>query len=322
MANRVPEFISLMRTIRDVYYREMGENIAWMKTYSNVFYAYVQQIKKATVSNVTTIVPVDETTLGDATVTVDTTSDPGKMQFSFGIPAGLKGQKGDQGQGVTIVGSDTYANIILKTDALLGDCWISTDLPGIVPPSGTAQIGDGLVPLNDNPADETEWLNVGQIRGPAGQDGLPGQDGADGQDGRDGERWWSVPSAPSAPGDIPGSEIGDFALVTSSDPATNGEYYELFGSGWVHIGHLKGNKGDRGSLWYTGSGTPSDTLGINDDLYVDIATNNYYQKASDTWGTPIGNLGATVDWSNITSIPVGMTTVSLSGTTATFTTIS
>ena len=325
MAERKPEFISLMRTIRDVYYKEMGSTVQWMKNYSNIFYAYVQQIKKATVSNVTTVVPVSDTEFGQATVIVDTTTDPSKMQFSFGVPAGLKGQKGDQGAGVSIKGSDTYANIILKTDALLGECWISTDTPAILPPSGTAAIGDGLVPLNDNPADETEWLNVGPMRGPSGSDGQPGQDGTDGVNGRDGEKWFVVPSAPSLPDDIPGAELGDLALVANVNPAINGEFYELYGDGWHHMGNLKGNTGDTGApgaLWYTGAGIPSDALGINGDLYVDTATNNYYQKASNTWGSPIGNLGATVDWSNITSIPVGMTTVSVSGDTATFTTIS
>jgi len=322
MANeRKPEFISLMRTIRDVYYKEMGQTVSWMKVTSNVFYAYVQQIKAAKVRNVTTVVPVDDVTLGEASVTVDTTSDPSSMQFDFAIPAGLKGEKGDQGQGVSVLGSDTQANIVLKTDAVLGDCWICTDIPTIVPPSGTPAVGDGLVPLNDNPVDETEWLNVGPMRGPAGNDGLPGQDGVDGNDGINGERWWSVPQAPSGPGDIPGALVGDFALVTNANPTLNGEYYELFGNGWNHVGNLKGNTGEAGSMWLTGIGAPSDTVGRNEDLYVDTSNNDYYQKENDTWGMPIGNLGATVAWDHITSKPVGMTTATLSGTTVTFVTM-
>ena len=292
--SRKPEFISLMRTIRDVYYREMGNTVDWMKQNSNIFWQYVQQIKRAEISQVQNVQPIDDTTHGDAFVTVDTTSDPTRMKFSFGIPEGLKGQKGDTGAGVAIKGSDTYANIILKTDAVLGDCWISTDAPALTPPTGNPAIGDGLVPLNDNPADETEWLNVGQMQGPKGDSGTDGRDGTDGTDGRNGEQWWIVPTPPSGPGDIPGAEIGDLALVTNVNSDINGKYYELFGSGWNEQGQLKGIKGDEGtpgSVWYTGAGIPSDTLGNNSDMYLDTASDNYYQKSGGTWGSPLGNIG-------------------------------
>jgi len=45
-----------------------------------------------------------------------------------------------------------------------------------------------------------------------------------------------------------------------------------------------------GIQWYHGSGVPSDTLGVNNDLYLDDLTSDYYQKSAGTWGSPVGNL--------------------------------
>ncbi len=302
MAERKPEFISLMRTIRDVYYKEMGEAVAYIKEMSDTFTKYVQQITNASVRSTTTVAPIDlgtpTETFGVAVVTVDTVSDPSKMQFDFSIPAGLTGATGATGQGVTISGSDTCANIVLNTSALLGECYISTDIPTCLtslPPSGVAAIGDGLTPVIDSPLVETDWINVGPMRGPAGDDGSDGTDGTNGVNGTNGEKWWIVPTAPSYIGDIPGSAIGDFALVSTISQVENGQYYELFGDGWRNAGQLKGNQGDigvPGSVWYNGNGVPSDTLGIDGDYYVDYATNSYYYKDLNTWGSPIGSLDA------------------------------
>jgi len=296
MAERKPEFISLMRTIRDVYYKEMGEAVAFIQASSNTFYAYVNQIKNAVIRTVTTVPPVSDIELGVATVVVDTTTDPNKMQFDFGIPAGLRGLKGDTGQGVTVNGSDTYANIILNTSALLGECYISTTVPVLLPPSGTPSVGDGLTPLIDNPQVEADWINIGLMQGPAGDDGDDGTNGTNGTNGANGEKWWITPTIPVNIGDIPGSIVGDLALVSTFEgESTNGAYYELFGSGWISQGVLSGSRGPDGtpgSIWYQGSGVPSDILGINNDFYVDVSGNNYYNKQADTWGAPVGNLDA------------------------------
>jgi len=311
MAERKPEFISLMRTIRDVYYKEMGEAVAYIKEMSDTFNRYVTQIRNATVRSTTTVVPTDlgqpTEAFGVAVVTVDTASDPSKMQFDFSIPTGLTGATGATGQGVTISGSDTCADIILLTGALLGECYISTDIPSCLtslPPSGVPAIGDGLTPIIDNPQVETDWINVGPMRGPAGDDGTDGTNGTNGIDGENGEKWWIVPLAPSLIGDIPGSAIGDLALVSTTDQVINGEYYELFGDGWHNAGQLKGNQGDEGlpgSTWYNGIGVPSDTLGVDGDYYIDSDSNEYYFKDLNTWGTPIGNLDADA----VTSVPDG-----------------
>ena len=289
---RKPEFISLMRTIRDVYYKEMGVAIDWIKNMSVTFEEYNAQIRNPGIGNVTTVTPVDDNTYGEATVELDV-SNPSQMLFSFGVPAGLKGDTGDQGAGVNILGVDTYANILLKTTSQLGECWLSSDIPNIAPPSGSAQIQDGLVPRIANPLVEADWVNVGQLRGPAGSDGNNGVDGDDGVNGSNGAKWFTSPQIPTDINEIPGSAINDYCIVSSANLDINGNYYKLTAVDWAYQGVLKGDKGDTGkagTVWYGGNGVPSDALGIEDDYYVDYATNFYYVKGPSLWNAPVGNL--------------------------------
>ena len=289
---RKPEFISLMRTIRDVYYKEMGVAMDWIKSMSVTFEQYNSQIRNPGIGNVTTVFPIDDNTFGDATVSLDV-SNPDQMLYSFGVPAGLKGDTGDQGAGVNIVGVDTYANILLKTTSQLGDCWLSSDVPAILPPSGTAQIQDGLVPRIDNPQVEADWLNVGQLRGPSGVDGDDGNDGSDGVNGSNGAKWFTSPQIPTDINEIPGSATNDYCIVSSDNLDINGNYYKLTSTAWLYQGVLNGDKGDDGTpgtVWYGGNGVPSDALGVDADYYVDYQTNFYYVKDIDVWGAPVGNL--------------------------------
>lgn len=44
-----------------------------------------------------------------------------------------------------------------------------------------------------------------------------------------------------------------------------------------------GANGTNGATWLTGTGAPADTLGNNNDLYLDEATGNVYKKLAGTW---------------------------------------
>ncbi|MFI1770124.1 hypothetical protein ACH5TX_00170, partial [Flavobacteriaceae bacterium MEBiC06459] len=89
---------------------------------------------------------------------------------------GDTGEQGADGGGVTVQGSDTLANIFLKDNTVPGLMWIALD-------SGTDQggnavaIGDGLV------SNGTQWITVGQIRGPQGPKGDKGDTGDQGIQG-------------------------------------------------------------------------------------------------------------------------------------------
>lgn len=117
-------------------------------------------------------VDVGTTTTGNAGSNADVTNSgtTADAVFDFVIPKGDTGDTGDTGpagSGVTILGSDTGANIILKSGSA-GDMWISTDT-GTNDDGGTEiQEGDGVV------YDGADWLTVGPIRGPQGIKGDQG----------------------------------------------------------------------------------------------------------------------------------------------------
>ena len=145
-----------------------------------------------------TVPPVDDKTLGNATATVSETADANgdlTLSFDFGIPAGLPGESGesaetnvgnvatntiasDQNASVSISDSDpgpsatldfTF-NIPKGKDGtgvnILGEKPTQGDLPGTGNP-GDAWLISGDLWVWD--ADNDTWINVGSIQGPAGE---------------------------------------------------------------------------------------------------------------------------------------------------------
>ncbi|MEA3370811.1 MAG: hypothetical protein U9Q40_05670, partial [Campylobacterota bacterium] len=56
-----------------------------------------------------------------------------------------------------------------------------------------------------------------------------------------------------------------------------------------------GLDGTDGSMIYTGHGIPSNSLGVDDDIYINVDNNEYYQKGSNLageWEPPVGTLGS------------------------------
>lgn len=96
--------------------------------------------------------------------------------------------------------------------------------------------------------------------GPQGPQGTPGVDGSDGADGADGSDGATGPQGPPGADGSNGSDGAD------------------------------GSDGVDGATILTGSGAPSDGNGNDGDLYVNTANGDYYQKASGTWGSAVGNL--------------------------------
>jgi hypothetical protein len=90
-----------------------------------------------------------------------------------------------------------------------------------------------------------------------------------------------------------------------------------------------GAQGDPGSLWRAGAGVPSDSLGVDGDLYLDTATANLYEKIAGVY-VLVGNLngtdgtggssagtylvsGATISWETGYTYRVGAATYYLNG---------
>ena len=45
----------------------------------------------------------------------------------------------------------------------------------------------------------------------------------------------------------------------------------------------QGNPGAAGTKWYSGTGAPSDGVGVDNDYYLNTTTGDVYMKASGTW---------------------------------------
>lgn len=66
------------------------------------------------------------------------------------------------------------------------------------------------------------------------------------------------------------------------------------------------SKPSGGSVWYTGSGVPSDSVGNNGDFYLRSSNGAVYYKVSGSWGSSILIIKG-VDGSNGQGVPVGGT---------------
>lgn len=161
---------------------------------------------------------------------------PAGPQGLQGIPGdqGEQGDPGPAGSGVTIQGSDTYANITALPSPSTGDMWLLTDSGGGGSP------GDGLV------WDGAAWTNVGPIRGPAGQNGTNGSngnDGTDGTDGTDGADGRTVLNGTGAPGAGIGVD-GDYYIDNNAPKSI---YGPKTGGAWGSATSLVGPAGQDGN---------------------------------------------------------------------------
>jgi len=122
------------------------------------------------------------------------------------------------------------------------------------------------------------WVLVGNMKGVQGDYGLPGKDGTIWHEGT------------STPANTLGVD-GDFYLNTFTC-----NIYTKNNGVWVQIGNIRGLQGATGpqgpqgemgpqgipgkdgTIWYTGTSTPANTLGLNGDFYFNSATSDIYRK--------------------------------------------
>jgi len=246
-----PEFISTLRVIRDVYYPEITTMSAQVtadvaivsntKDQMEVMYddAVIRSDEWRTISvtDTATLAVNPDGTSVDATATFNNNTGG----FDFGIPVGANGIVGPQGStgtmgstgptgatgaqgaqgvagiGMTILGSDSIENILIKSPSVAGDSWLSLN-------SGFDD--DGIPVSADDVINATgsKWINVGKIKGIDGEQGPEGPTGQMGVQGIDGAQGGSGPAGPAGAKGDTGSkgdkgdkgDTGDDAVLPSN----------------------------------------------------------------------------------------------------------
>ena len=145
----------------------------------------------------------------------------------------------------------------------------------------------------------SNWhLNVAGERGVVGPEGPQGIPGAPGGPA-------GPPGAQGSPG-TPGSVWRNGNGLISNTIGRNGDYYLNDSNGDVYLksadiysltANIEGAPGVVGSVWRNGNGSPSGTLGIDGDYYLDDVTGNVHFKAAGSYSIvaniagPVGPTG-------------------------------
>lgn len=141
----------------------------------------------------------------------------------------------------------------------------------------------GAIAINGTPVISSTGTWVGDptgLTGPQGPPGATGATGATGAAGTNGSVWYTGSGTPAA------------SLGANSDlflDTITANIYQKNSNAWQLTENIMGTQGPsgangaNGSLWYTGSGTPSAGLGANSDLFLDTVTANIYQKTNNNW---------------------------------------
>ena len=163
-----------------------------------------------------------------------------------------------------------------------GDNGLSFRMGSGAPSVALGDDGDGYLDFaswNVYRREAGAWVVRGNIKGTKGDAGASGS------------KLYVSTSNPSSGVGI----VADVAINT-----TSGDVFSRASTGWTLVGNIKGPKGDpgakgdsvkgdpgeqgvAGSKWHWGSGTPSPTLGVESDNYLNTATGDCYQKTSGTW---------------------------------------
>lgn len=113
-----------------------------------------------------------------------------------------------------------------------------------------------------------------------------------GEAGKDGATWLSGTVVPT---NSIGKD-GDFYLLT-----TTSDVYKMSSGTWSVITNLKGTKGDTGeagATWLSGTTVPVSSLGNNGDFYLHTATYDIYKKTSGAWAVIANIKGGKGDTGN------------------------
>ncbi len=164
-------------------------------------------------------------------------------------PTGPSGPQGAAGTGINLKGSVATFSALPTSNRQQGDAYVVQDE------------GDTLYSWN---ASGNNWVNAGQIQGPAGPVGPAGAAGPAGPTGNTGPAGATGATGPQ----------GIQGPIGAAGPA--------------------GGAGPRGTGWFVGSGPPPTNIpgSIVGDMYLDQATGDVYLLGSGPTGIPVGDLPA------------------------------
>ncbi len=132
--------------------------------------------------------------------------------------------------------------------------------------------------INNTPGTGGFWAVVGIVA--TGVQGPIGPLGPAGPQGDTGIRGSITFSGSGAPSTVAGSLPGDW-YTQSDSSAQDGNVYERVGENWAFRLNIKG---PIGSVWHSGSTTPSIAIGTVGDFYLDETTSDTYEKTdASTW---------------------------------------
>lgn len=176
---------------------------------------------------------------------------------------------------------------------LKGSYW---NIGTVVPNGSIGSIGDYYLNISTGniygPKTDFGWGNyVGNLKGTQGVPGNPGPQGPKGTIGTPGALWYSSLGIP-----VVGLGINNDCYI---DGNTGNVYRKISGAWQLTAVNLRGPQGpagpagsfgNHGTIWYAGTGVPSNTVGLNNDYYLDRDNGDVYQKNSDLWSSPILNI--------------------------------
>ena len=178
---------------------------------------------------------------------------------------GPQGEKGADGTSV-LTGSGAPSNDL----GIVGDTYINTANWDFYV-RGENGWGDPIGNIKGAKGEQGET-------GPQGPQGDKGDTGAQGPQGEQGEKGDKGDTGAQGPQGEQG-EQGE-----QGDKGDKGDKGDTGAQG------PQGEKGADGTSMRTGSGAPSDELGIVGDSYIDITNWDFYVKGENGWGDPIGNI--------------------------------
>jgi hypothetical protein len=150
--------------------------------------------------------------------------------------------------------------------------------------------GDTGDPGPIGPIGPTGPMGPQGLQGTQGAQGIQGVQGTPGTNGTNGATWRQGSA-------VPANTLGvdnDFYFRT-----TTSDVYQRISGVYSIIANIKGatgaagTNGTNGATWRTGSGVPSNALGVDGDLYLNTATSDVYLRTSGTYAITANIKGAT-----------------------------